>query len=163
MFLKTVWAVVLLVFNATVCNALTIPPSESSLISTSAPLINTFSPRDTNLATSSNDILVECSESRYGSGLRYASCLDAFSTFHEGGTTNPVRVGRRGTGHDYAQSLPWRWVSGTITGFSLCYCTVAEESLFQAMVAVLSTLLKAGGLPLKPQQGNRLPVLHGSS
>lgn len=105
-------AAVLFAFSATLCNALIIPPSEGSLVSTPASLINISLPVDTQSTASSNDIRIDCKGAQYGFKVKYGSCLDAFSTFTDGGTSNPVRVGRRNTGSGYTQNLPWKWVSG---------------------------------------------------
>ncbi|KAL8942545.1 MAG: hypothetical protein Q9216_001589 [Gyalolechia sp. 2 TL-2023] len=98
-----------LVFGGMLCTVLTFPTSEGSLVAIPAPLINISSPIDTNPSTSSNDIQIECRGSQYGTHIRYASCLDAFGTFKNGGTSNPVRIGLRKTGTNYAQNLPWKW------------------------------------------------------
>lgn len=96
----------------TCCNALIIPPGEGSLVSVPAPLINISMPETTEPTTAPNDYEPDCKGAQYGTNIRYESCLDAFGTFKNGGAANPVRIGRRSTGTDYAQNVPWKWVSG---------------------------------------------------
>ena len=112
--------VTLLVFVFTgCCGAAFIPSSDGSQLDTHRPLTNislALAKPPTTLL--SNDIQIQCRGSQFGFGLSYRSCLDAFSTFDEGASRVPIRIGRRVT-DGYARYLPWKWVSGRLSKCSL--------------------------------------------
>ena len=91
-------------------DALTIP-TEGTLDNTPASLINIPVLSSPGPSSNLTDVQIDCQGSRYGRGLRYSSCLDAFRTFQQGATENPVMIRRRGPGQA-ARKLPWMWVSG---------------------------------------------------
>ena len=91
-------------------DALTIP-TEGTLDNAPASLINIPVLSSPGPSSNLTDVQIDCQGSRYGRGLRYSSCLDAFRTFQQGATENPVMIRRRGPGQA-ARKLPWMWVSG---------------------------------------------------
>ncbi|KAL8992123.1 MAG: hypothetical protein Q9169_007353 [Polycauliona sp. 2 TL-2023] len=103
---------VVLIVAVCVGNALTVP-NEGALVNAAVPLQNNSLLESQNHVGNPNDLQIDCDRSRYGSGLRYSSCLDAFRTFQHGATQNPVQIRRRGEGQGQAaRNLPWMWVSG---------------------------------------------------
>lgn len=110
MFWRGIRGIYVLLLADRFSNALTIP-TEGTLGTTPAPLIGVPAPSSPRLAANLTDIQIDCQGSRYGRGLRYSSCLDAFRTFQHGATENPVEIRRRGAGQA-ARKLPWMWVSG---------------------------------------------------
>ena len=87
------------------CKALTLPPNDGSLATIPYPVA-----RDP--ANSLGDVQTQCNGVSYGTGINYASCLDAFGTFTRGRDTRPITVGPRGV--RVGLSLPNRWISGVI-------------------------------------------------
>ncbi|KAL8668590.1 MAG: hypothetical protein Q9168_006789 [Polycauliona sp. 1 TL-2023] len=99
------WGIIWLLSALDVSNALTIP--------TEGALVNTPSPPATNIS-SLNELQIDCDGPRYGSNVRYSSCLEAFRTFQNGHSENAVLIRRRNTGGpgQPVRNLPWMWVSG---------------------------------------------------
>ena len=110
MFWRGLRGIHVLLLSASFSNALTIP-TEGALDTTPAPLIDIPAPLSPRPAANLTDAQIGCQGSRYGRNLRYSSCLDAFRTFQQGATENPVVIRRRGPGMA-ARKLPWMWVSG---------------------------------------------------
>lgn len=91
------------------CEALT-PPANGNLATTPAPLIPIPFPAAQSPANPLDDIQIQCRGPSFGTGINYASCLDAFGTFRRGTDTRPITVGQRG--QRVGLSVPSRWISG---------------------------------------------------
>ena len=101
----------LLALTINQCKALSLPPVDGSLAITPAALMPMPFPASPGPGKPLEDIQIQCNPS-LGTGINYASCLDAFGTFKRGTSNIPITVGQR-----YERvtiSVPVRWISGMI-------------------------------------------------
>ena len=92
------------------CEALIVPPIDGNLATTPAPLIPLPLAAAQSPANPLDDIQIQCKGPSFGTGINYASCLDAFGTFRRGTNTRPITIGQRG--QRVGLSVPSRWISG---------------------------------------------------
>ncbi|KAL8834516.1 MAG: hypothetical protein Q9176_007459 [Flavoplaca citrina] len=93
------------------CKALSLPPVARSLAITPAALIPMPFPASPGPGKPLEDIQIQCNPS-LGTGINYASCLDAFGIFKRGTSNIPITVGQRY--EPVTMSIPVRWISGMI-------------------------------------------------
>ena len=87
----------------------------STIAAEPAPILNLTTPVLAAGETASNNIDINC---RYGTGMNYDSCVDAFNTFQETRTGNLTIGPRAQTAMTYSLQydlqLPVRWISGIV-------------------------------------------------
>ncbi len=135
MFIRRLMGIAALLHASANSYALTIRP-EGTSDNPPAPLPDVPPTARLNTSESLEEPQIDCRGSRYGRGLLYSSCLNAFRTFQQGATENPVPIRRRGPGMA-ARKLPWMWVSGMLIPLTACR-TVAQSGFSQMMVSAPS-------------------------